>query len=114
MLTTPHPVAFGYTRAELEALFRLTHAEDIERDGCYDARSAAINQLSHHWQHPSDPRGIGRSSGPSISTGSRHRGSTRSRPRRVLTLEDLMQVLGRLELQALGFVKHGDVPREAG
>jgi hypothetical protein len=28
--------------------------------------------------------------------------------------EDLMTELGRLELQALGRVKHGDVPREDG
>ena len=28
------------------------------------------------------------------------------------SLEDLMAELGRLELQALGQVKHGDVPRE--
>jgi hypothetical protein len=28
------------------------------------------------------------------------------------TLEDLMRELGRLELQALGYVKHGDVPQE--
>jgi hypothetical protein len=26
------------------------------------------------------------------------------------SLEDLMVELGRLELQALGYVKHGDVP----
>jgi hypothetical protein len=29
------------------------------------------------------------------------------------TLEDLMQELGRLELNALGYVKHGDVPQRA-
>jgi hypothetical protein len=28
------------------------------------------------------------------------------------SLEDLIHELGRLELQALGYVKHGDVPRE--
>jgi hypothetical protein len=28
------------------------------------------------------------------------------------TLEDLVQALGRLERQALGYVKHGDVARE--
>ena len=28
------------------------------------------------------------------------------------TLEDLMQEVGWLESQALGYVKHGDVPRE--
>ena len=28
-----------------------------------------------------------------------------------LTLKDLLQALGRLELDALGYVKHGEVPR---
>jgi hypothetical protein len=27
------------------------------------------------------------------------------------SLEDLMQALGQLELQALGYVKYGDAPR---
>ena len=30
------------------------------------------------------------------------------------TLKDLMAELGRLELKALGYVKHGDVPQEDG
>jgi hypothetical protein len=28
-----------------------------------------------------------------------------------LTLEDLLQALGRLDLDALGYVNHGEVPR---
>jgi hypothetical protein len=31
---------------------RLARAEDIEKGRRYDARSAAINFWSHHWQHP--------------------------------------------------------------
>ena len=31
---------------------------------------------------------------------------------RITLSEDLMQELGRLELQASGYVKHGDVPQE--
>jgi hypothetical protein len=52
MLTTRHPVAFAYSRPELEALFRYAHAHDVDRGGRYDARSAAINVWSHHWAHP--------------------------------------------------------------
>jgi hypothetical protein len=54
MLTTRHPVDFPYTPPEQEALFRLAHAEDVEKSGRYDARSASINLWSHHWQ-PRDP-----------------------------------------------------------
>ena len=52
MITTRHPVDFPYTLPEQEALFRLAHAEDVEKGGRYDARSAAINLWSNHWQHP--------------------------------------------------------------
>jgi len=52
MMTTRHPVDFAYTDQELQALFRLAHAHDVERGGRYDARSAAIIVWSHHWAHP--------------------------------------------------------------
>jgi hypothetical protein len=86
MLTTRHAVDLAYTRPELEALFRYAHAHDAERGGTYDARSAAINVWSHHWQHPATDEGF--------------------------SLEDLMAELGRLELRALGRMKHGHVPQE--
>lgn len=47
MLTTRHPVDFTYIRPELDALFRVARAHDVERGGPYDARSAAINVWSH-------------------------------------------------------------------
>jgi len=49
---TRHTVDFHYTRQELEAIFRLANAEDVEKGGRYDARSAAINVWSHHWLNP--------------------------------------------------------------
>lgn len=49
VLTTHHPVDFAYTRPELEALFCVARAQDVEHGGHYDARSAAINVWSHHW-----------------------------------------------------------------
>jgi hypothetical protein len=48
-MTTRHLVDFAYTGQELHALFRYAHAHDVEQDGRYDARSAAINVWSHHW-----------------------------------------------------------------
>lgn len=52
MLTTRHPVDFRYTRAEQEALFRHAREHDVEKGGRYDARAAAVNIWSQHWQHP--------------------------------------------------------------
>src|SRR5919108_6371380 len=108
MLTTRHPVDFAYTRPELEALFAYAHAHDVERGGRYDARSAAINLWSHHWAHDAT-----RAESDVLGTF-----YVRWDPPRVwlieaeagFGLEDLMEALGRLERDALGSVKHGDVP----
>ena len=108
MLTTRHPVDFAYTTQELRALFRYAQAHDVERGGHYDARSAAINVWSHHWLNAATQEAsetIGTFYVPwdplvlwEIETDEG------------FSLDDLMQELGRLELQALGYVKHGDVP----
>jgi hypothetical protein len=111
MLTTRHPIDFAYTRQELEALFRYAHDHDVEKGGRYDARSAAINLWSHHWQHPatreaSDILGtfyVHWAPEPQLYEIETDEG---------FSLEDLMQELGRLELNAIGRVKHGSVPRE--
>jgi hypothetical protein len=108
VLTTRHPVDFAYTHPELEALFRYAHAHDVEQGGHYDARSAAITVWSHHWAHPatreeSDVIGTFyvRWDPPVLWEIETEAG---------FGLEELMAVLGRLELDALGYVKHGDVP----
>jgi hypothetical protein len=109
MKTTMHPVNFPYTRQELEALFRYAHERDVEKGGRYDARSAAVNVWSHHWLEPATKE-------ESDILGSFY---VHWHPTPLLyqietdkgfSLEDLMQELGRLELAALGYVKHGDVP----
>jgi hypothetical protein len=111
MLTTRHPVDFAYTRQELEALFRYANVHDVEQGGCYDARSAAVNLWSHHWQHPAthhDSELIGTfyfrwGDAPAL---------WQIETDEAFTLEDLLRELGCLELNALGWVKHGEVPRE--
>jgi hypothetical protein len=111
MISTPHPVDFAYTREELEALFRYAHVHDVERVSHYDARSAAINLWSHHWQHPAtreESEILGTfyvrwTDPPTLWQIETEAG---------FALEDLLQALGRLELAALGRVKHGDVPLE--
>jgi hypothetical protein len=111
MLTTRHPVDFAYTRPELEALFRYAHAHDVEQGGYYDARSAAINVWSHHWAHPAT-----REESETIGTFYVHwepPALWEIETDEGFSLEDLLQALGRLELDALGRVTHGDVPQES-
>jgi hypothetical protein len=111
MLTTRHAVDFPYTRPELEALFRYARAHDVEQGGRYDARSAAILLSSHHWLNAATREAsetIGsfyvRWTGPPVLW--------EIETDEGFALEDLLQALGRLEREALGYVKHGDVPRE--
>ena len=42
MLTTRHAVGFTYAHAERKALFRVAHAQDVERGARHDARATAI------------------------------------------------------------------------
>jgi hypothetical protein len=109
MLTTRHPVDFPYTRQELEALFRYAHAHDVEKGGHYDARSAAINMWSHHWLNDAT-----RQESEIIGSFYVHWAPTpmlyEIETDEGFALEDLMVELGRLELWALGRVKHGDPP----
>jgi hypothetical protein len=111
MLTTRHPVDFVYTRPELDALFRYAHAHDVERGGRYDARSAAINVWSHHWAHPATHE-ESETLGPFyVHWDPPQRWEIETDEG--FSLEALMAERGHLELQALGSVKHGDVPRES-
>jgi hypothetical protein len=111
VLTTKHPIDFAYTRQELDALFRLAHREDVEHGGRYDARSAAINVWSHHWQHPATREEsdiIGTFYFDWAPTPMLYEIETVAG----FSLEDLLQELGCLELKALGWVKHGDIPQK--
>jgi hypothetical protein len=111
MLTTRHPVDFPYTRPELEALFRYAHAHDVERGGRYDARSACIILWSHHWLNDAtraESETIGSfyfwwADTPALWEIETDEG---------FALDDLMAELGCLELSAIGYVKHGDVPQQ--
>jgi hypothetical protein len=110
-LTTRHAVDLAYTRAELQALFAYARTHDVEQGGHYDARSAAINVWSHHWQHPAT-----KEESDVMGTFYVRWGDTLTlwqiETEAGFSLEDLMHELGQLERQALGWVKHGDVPRE--
>jgi hypothetical protein len=105
-MLTRHEVDLRYTRQELEALFAVARAEDVEEGGRYDARSGAINVWSHTW----------------LSDATRHDSDTigtlyvRWGDKNHLWLivcdegfsvDDLLQELGTLEQKALGRVKYG-------
>jgi hypothetical protein len=105
-----HPVTFLYAHQEQTAIFRIVYEEDVDRGGYYDARSAAINLWSHHWQQPAtwDESTL-------MGTFYFHWAPPelwQIETEEGFSLEDLMQALGRLELKALGRVKHWDVPHE--
>jgi hypothetical protein len=109
MLTTRHPVDFPDTRQELEALFRYANEPDVEKGGRYDARSAAINVWSHHWGNSAT-----REASETIRTFDVHwdpPALDEIETDEGFSLENLLQELGSLELKALGYVKHGDVPQ---
>jgi hypothetical protein len=108
MVPTRYPVDFAYTDQELQALFRDAHAHDVERGGHYDARSAAIHVWSHHWLNDATQE-----ASETIGTFDVHWDPPalwEIETDEGFSLEDLMVELGRLELRALGRVKHGDVP----
>jgi len=108
-LTTCHAVDFAYTTQELQALFRYAHAHDVEQGGRDDARSAAINVWSHHWLNDAthqESETIGTFDvdwDPPLLWEIETAGG--------FSMEDLMVELGRLELNALGRVKNGDLPQ---
>jgi hypothetical protein len=104
-----HPVDFAYTDQEFQALFRYACEQDVEHGGHDDTRSAAIMIWSHHWAHPAT-----REESETIGAFDVHWDPPalyEIETDEGFSLDDLMQALGRLELNALGRVKHGDVPQ---
>ena len=105
MQTTSHNVDLCYTRQELDALFTIAHAEDVERGGRYDARGGAINVWSHHWTHSA-------TRAESEIIGNLYVNWLEDRIWCVecndgFALEDLLHELAILEQKSLGDVKHG-------
>jgi hypothetical protein len=106
MKTTMYAVEFRYSRADLNALFACANQEDVERGGRYDARSAAINVWSHHWQHPAT-----RHDSETMGTFYCHWGDPATiyeiECNAGFALEDLLVELGTLEEKVLGAVRYG-------
>jgi hypothetical protein len=105
MQTTSHAVHFRYTRAELLALFALARRADVEHGGRYDARSGALHIWSHAWTHPAlrdESTRLG-----SLAVNWLTETLWRIECAEGFALDDLLDELGALEMQALGRVKHG-------
>jgi hypothetical protein len=113
MNSTMHQVDFPYTRPELDALFQYARDHDVERGGRYDARSACILCWSHHWLNDAT-RMESETIGSFYVRWTEPPALWEIEPDEGFSLEDLMAKLGRLKLQALGYVKHGDVPPAEG
>jgi hypothetical protein len=81
----------------------------MENGGRYAARSAALTVWLHRWVHPATHE-----ESETIGTFDVHWDPLvlyEIETDQGFSLEDLMQELGRIELNALGRVKRGDVPR---
>jgi hypothetical protein len=52
MKTTAVEVDYRYAPEQLHAMFDLARAQDVEKGGRYDTRSAAINIYTHPWNSP--------------------------------------------------------------
>jgi hypothetical protein len=54
VITATHAIEvdYRYLRDQLDALFVLARAQDVEKGGRYDARSGAINIYTHPWNSP--------------------------------------------------------------
>jgi hypothetical protein len=112
--TTRHLVDFPYRRDELHALFAVACWEDVEHGGCYDVWSMAMNLWTRPWPTkwdvlPSDDSAL---RGTFHFAWGNPPGLWLVETDKGLTLEDLLQELGRIELKALGHLKHGDMPLE--
>jgi hypothetical protein len=127
-MITRHEVTFPYTKEKREALFRLAYADGLARDGRYRVRPVAdrsewlpaVRQWTAWWQYQDDTTGAmhGHSWEESDLMGAFlvHWGEAPAvwqiEVQEDYTLQEVLQALGRLELQALHDVKHGQAPPE--
>ena len=106
MKMTAIDVDFRYTREDLQAIFDVAHAEDVERGGPYDARSGAITVYTHPWDNETM-----RAESTMIGTFSAAWGQGnciwQAEVEEGFAFEDLLAELGTLEEKALGRKFHG-------
>jgi hypothetical protein len=127
-MITRHEVTFPYTKEEREALFRLAYADGLARDGRYRVRPVAdrsewlpaVRQWISWWQYQDDMTGAMRGHsweesdlmGAFLVRWGEAPAVRQIEVQEDYTLQEVLQALGRLELQALHDVKHGQAPPE--
>ena len=87
-------------------MFALAHAEDVEKGGRYDARSAAINIYTHSWTTPWD-RNETTIMGTLYCAWADENRICKIELDEGFSLEDLLTELGTLEAKAFGRKIHG-------
>jgi hypothetical protein len=103
---------FPYTTPELDLLFRVAHAEDLDRGGRYEAHRAAFSL----WTSPWPPKWRASCPEASMPMGTwyfhwgEHSGLRQIEFDAGYTLPEHLRELGQLELRALGHLKHGAKP----
>jgi hypothetical protein len=95
-----------YSQDQLEALFRQARREDVEQGGRFDTGSAAINIWTHTWTSPA-LRDESSLMGTFYAAWADENRLWKAEVEEGFSLDDLLEVLGELEIKALGMRIHG-------
>jgi hypothetical protein len=106
MATQSIEVDYRYSRDQLDALFALARAEDVEKGGRYDARSGAINIYTHPWNSPTMQEESTLMGSIYVFWVEENR-IWQVEIEEEFSLEDLLVELGMLEEKAIGRKVHG-------
>jgi hypothetical protein len=106
MRTTAVEVDFRYSRDQLQAMFDLARAQDVEKRGRYDARSGAINIYTHPW-NTATMQEESTLMGSIYAFWIDENRIWRMEMEEGFSLDDLLVELGTLEEKALGRKVHG-------
>jgi hypothetical protein len=99
-------VDWRYSRDQLQAIFQLAYAEDVEKGGRYDGRSGAINIYTHPWNTETMRAESTLMGSLYVFWGDENR-VWQIEVDEGFSFEDLLVELGTLEEKALGVKVHG-------
>jgi hypothetical protein len=99
-------VDWRYSRDQLQAIFQLAYAEDVEKGGRYDGRSGAINIYTHPWNDETMRAESTLMGSIYVDWGDQNR-IWQIEVDEGFAFEDLLVELGTLEVKALGQKIHG-------
>jgi len=102
----PISIDYRYSQDQLEALFRQARQEDVEQGGRFDTGSAALNIWTYAWNHPA-MRDESSLMGTFYAAWAQENRLWKAEGEEGFSLDDILQVLGELEENALGERIHG-------